>query len=90
MRVRHAEFQPWLLGWCRWEVVFESAADNGITVRLYLAQGSWRWRGRRAHYREDVYEVNGVGEINCDDQWVANELLAKTARGESIPAASGW
>lgn len=52
------EFEPWLLGFCRWRTVERTiwgGLGNGeVAMGKVLAQGRWRWRGRSAQYREWV------------------------------------
>lgn len=68
-RIRQRNFTPWLLGWCRWEITLEHTPSPAITMSDVLASGSWRWRRRGdRHYREYVYEVAGVGEINAKNE----------------------
>jgi hypothetical protein len=45
-------YEPWLLGWCRWEISSDLHYDSGIVVKSRLASGRWKWRGRGAHLVE--------------------------------------
>jgi hypothetical protein len=64
LTLRHIEYTPWLLGWSRWEIVFEAGSRPGMVIRDVLASGRWRWRGRRAEYHEAVFGVDSVGSID--------------------------
>lgn len=75
--IRHRRFAPRFLGWSRWEIVLEWRVLD-MTMRETLASGSWLWRRRGdRHYREFSYEIAGVSEIHCDDEWIANQRASR-------------
>jgi hypothetical protein len=59
-RILKIEHEPWLLGWCRWDIVLETEGAGALVWMEILASGRWRWRGRGAPYRESVFVIDSV------------------------------
>ena len=51
-------YEPWLLGWCRWEIVTDLHREKGSSARTVLAFGLWNWRGRGAAYFEATLQAD--------------------------------
>lgn len=70
-------YEPWLLGWARWEVVTDlHYGETGGRARAVLAAGRWKWRGRGARF----FRV----EAETDLHWAgpdAEVVAHKTSRG---------
>lgn len=54
--VKIIDYEPWLLGWCRWEVTTDLHYCCGETMTSVLAAGRWKWRGRDARLREMYFK----------------------------------
>jgi predicted DCC family thiol-disulfide oxidoreductase YuxK len=58
--IKIVQYEPWLLGWCRWEITADLHYCCGPAVCTTLAKGRWKWRGRKArlfeaHIKGDPY-----------------------------------
>jgi hypothetical protein len=54
-------YEPWFLGWCRWEISTELHYDDVPDQphhRSTLASGRWKWRRRHARYVEATVEAH--------------------------------
>lgn len=64
--LRYSEYEPWLLGWCRWRLELRLVSSGGGALTQTVADGKWKWRGRDARLHEHVFVVEKSESFGYD------------------------